>query len=170
MPFQARIRVIVDALFSKAAADLTQAVSSMPLELLYDMTDGTGVNQARNIFSDTRTLASGAVEQLDLNQASTGLINVFGNSVLFTKLRLILIAAAASNTVNLSVGPAATNGFLGPWNAAADRTKVGPNGVLFLYAPDVNGWTVTAGTGDLIEVVNAAGASSTYSIVLIGSP
>jgi hypothetical protein len=164
MPFQAKLRVQLDTVFS-SVLDLATSYSNLPLDLVYELTDGTLANQANNIWSDTRTVGISATDTLDLSGV---LANAFGALVSFTKVRAILIAASPSNTVILNAGPAAANGFLGPWNAAVDRTKIVPGGVLLLYAPNTAGWAVTPGTADQMVVVNGAGNTSTYSIVIIG--
>jgi hypothetical protein len=38
-----------------------------------------------------------------------------------------------------------------------------------MEAPTVAGWAVTAGTGDLFPVTNAAGAAGSYNICLAGA-
>ena len=87
----------------------------------------------------------------------------------FVSIKAIVISALAANTNNVEVKPATTNGFLGPFNAAADQLTIPPGGHIALYAP-VSGWTVTAGTGDLLTITNsAAGTSVTYDIIIIGT-
>lgn len=131
------------------------------------LADGSGANQANKLFADSRTVAASATDSLDLNGA---LNDALGQSLALTRVAAIMIKAAAGNGGDLLVGPAAVNGFLGPWNAAADRNKVKPGGILLLVAPTAAGFPVVAGTGDLLNVVNSnAGASGSYDIVIVGS-
>lgn len=130
------------------------------------MASGTGASQADLVFADTRTLGASATEDLDL--AGT-LVDALGDTLTFVKVKAIYISASADNTNNVEVTPAAANGFLGPFNAAADQVDIPPGGSLHLTAP-VSGWTVTAGTGDLITVTNsAAGTGVTYDVIIVGT-
>ncbi len=138
-----------------------------PVELLKSISlgDGTGANQADRLFTDRRTLAASASENLDL--AGT-LADAFGATLTFAKLKAIVIVADAANTNNVNVSREATNGvplFL----AAGDGIPVLPGGMFVWVAPGA-GVDVTAGTGDLIAVANSgAGTSVTYDVYLLGT-
>jgi hypothetical protein len=127
---------------------------------------GTGSSQADLVFADTRTLTASATEDLDL--AGT-LIDALGDTLTFVKVKAIYIKAADANTNNVEITPASSNGFLGPFNAAADQVDLPPGGSLNVTAP-VSGWTVTAGTGDLITITNSSsGTGVTYDVIIIGT-
>lgn len=138
-----------------------------PLDVLQEISlgDGTAANQANRLFSDRRTLAASATENLDLAGVLT---DAFGASLTFVKVKAILITASAANTNNVNVSREATNGvpvFL----AAGDGVPVLPGGVFLWVAPGA-GVTVTPGTGDLLTVANsAAGTSVTYDVVILGT-
>jgi hypothetical protein len=129
------------------------------------LTDGSGSGQASKVYSATRTVAASANDDLDL---AGGLTDPFGVSLTFATVKAIVIRSDQANTTNLTVSPAATNGFLGPFGAAAHTAQLRPGGALVFAAPQT-GWTVTASTGDLLRIANAAGASATYSIEIIGT-
>lgn len=129
-------------------------------------TDGTGANQAKEIFTDTRTLTASATENLDLAGV---LADVFGNVLTFTKIKAMIITAAAANTNDVVVGGHATAAFASWVNDATDKIKVKPGGMFMITAPDANGLAVTATTADMLTVTNGgAGTSVTYTIVLLG--
>jgi hypothetical protein len=133
---------------------------------LLNLANGTGDNQADKIFSDTRTLAASANEDLDLAGV---LSDPLGAALTFAKVKAILVKASTGNTNNVVVGGQATNGFLGPFGALAHTVAVPPGGALLLAAPKA-GWAVTAGTVDLLKVANSAGGTSvTYDIVILGT-
>lgn len=141
---------------------------SFPLDYknLFNLPSGTAASQADLIFSDTRTLGASATEDLDL---AGSLVDPLGATLAFVTVKAIIVKAAAGNTNNVAVKPAAANGFIGPFNAAADTLIVPPSGVVVLVAP-VSGWAVTAGTGDLITVTNSgAGTGVTYDVVIVGT-
>ena len=129
------------------------------------LTNGTGANQANACFTDTRTLTASSSENLDL---AGSLVDAFGSTLTFTKIKSVMITAAATNTNDVLVGGHATAAvtFFGD---VTDVVKVKPGGCLLLTAPDANGFAVTAITADMLKVANSAGGTSvTYTIVLIG--
>lgn len=130
------------------------------------LANGTGNNQINTVFSDRRTLAASANEDLDLS--GTALQDTFGANLALTKVKAILIKAAATNTNNVVVKPGASNGFTGPFGAATHTQSIPPGGVWMVSAP-LAGWTVTAATADLLNVANSSsGTSVTYEIAIVG--
>src|SRR5260221_10505531 len=89
----------------------------------YSFTDGTGANQAKFIFTDTRTLTASSSENLDFNGVLT---DIYGNSITMTKLRALIIVAAAANVNDVVVGGAASNQLLTLFGAATERVNVKP--------------------------------------------
>ena len=143
------------------------ATASVPLNLLADvvLANGTGSGQADKIWWDTRTVGASATDSLDL---AGSLTDPLGAAFTPAKLKAIVVKAYSANTNNVVVTRPAANGV--PWaSAAGDAVPVGPGGVFDLAFPGA-GITVTAGTGDLIDIVNSAGGTAvTYDIVLIGT-
>ena len=167
MPLKADVSVKVACALSKALTDFSPE-QVRTVEKAIQLLDGSGDLQATQLYTAKRTLAASANESLDLN--GTALENLFGDAVALTKVKALLIIADSANVNDVVFGPAAANGFVTPFNAAADRIKVKPNGFALLVAPDANGYAVTAGTGDLLYVANSgAGSSVTYTIVVIGA-
>lgn len=130
-----------------------------------ELLSGTGVNQVDKIFADQRSLASGATEDLDL--VGTALTDPFGVTVSFTKVKGVFLAASANNTTNLTIGNG-TNPFVGPFGAGTHSLQLQPGGMIWLFAPHT-GWTPTATTADILKVANAAGATATYNVTIIGT-
>ena len=148
-----------------SALDLGTA--EMPFNAAYAkvFTDGIGVNQVDRIFTDRRTIAASATDSLDLSGALT---NAFG-TVTFARIKGVLVMASAANTNNVNVVRPSSNGvplFL----AAGDGMPVHPGGKFEWVSPTAAGVAVTAGTGDLLDLVNSgAGTSVTYDIIVIGA-
>jgi len=167
MPTLNSAKVGACAAFSLSTpVDIGEATHEANWSPSYGFTDGAGANQAKSVFADERTLAASANESLDL---AGGLTDVFGNSITFTKIKAIIIQAAAANSNDVLVGGAASNGFTSFVGAADDTIKVKPGGMFMIVAPDANGLAVTAGTGDLLKIANSAGGSGvTYKIIIIG--
>lgn len=128
--------------------------------------NGTGANQADRMFTDQRTIAASGTDTLDL--AGT-LLDIYGDVLTFAKLKLIMVYAATANINNTVVTRPASNG-VPIFSAAGDACPVKPGGMFLWVAPDAGGITVTAATGDLIDIVNSAGGTSVlYDVVLIGA-
>lgn len=166
MPFSGNINVNVTGQLT-TNLDLEGVVSTLNRKMLLALADGGGANQAANVFSDTRVLAASASESLDLAGA---LVNALGQTITFTKIKAVMVFAAAGNTNDVVVGGASSNGFITPFGAAAHTVRVKPGGCLILTAPDANGYAVTAATGDLLQIANgSSGTPVTYDVILIGA-
>lgn len=138
------------------------------VSIAQQFTDGVGQDQAQRIWTDLRTIAPSGTDDIDLSgvllDPTTGL------AITLTKVKAIIVKAAAANVNDVQVGAAAANQFLGPFGSATDKIKVKPGGTLVLIAPDANGYAVVAATGDLLRFTNgAAGTSVDYTLYLIGS-
>jgi hypothetical protein len=129
------------------------------------LTSGTGAGQADLIFSDTRTVAASGTDALDLAGSLTGL---YGTTITIVKLKFVLVFAASGNTNNVRINRPASNGvplFL----AASDGIDILPGGA-FLWCGPGAGVTVTASTGDLLNIDNSSsGTSVTYDVILGGT-
>jgi hypothetical protein len=158
---------------SYVSAELTKALDLVTLNAplakkdTTDMATGTASGLADKIFSDTRTLAASDTENLDLAGVLT---DAFGDLLTFVKVKVIKVFAAVANTNNviLTIGNGGENQFIGPVDVEVN-ISIPPGGQLLLTAPAA-GWTVTAGTGDIIVVTNGgAGTSVQYDVVIIGT-
>lgn len=141
-----------------------QSARNTPADL--ELSSGTGASQCDLEYRAQRTLAVSANEDLDLAGA---LADAFGSTLTFVKVRGIYIKAAAGNTNSVIIKPASSNGFTGPFGAATHTITLPKGGIFIATAPDA-GWTVTAGTGDKINIANSAGSTTvTYDIHVIGA-
>jgi hypothetical protein len=145
-----------------SALDLRTLVDELATAYSDAFTDGTGASQANRLFADTRTLADGADESLDL---AGGLTDAFGTTITLAKLKaLVIINPSATQT--LTVGNAADPILL--FGTAAHTVNIPPGGKLMMDWPGT-GWTVTGGSADKLKIVNSAGAAVDYTIWLIGA-
>ncbi len=166
MTLSASLAAVLNAAYSQAL-DVGAVQYPLAYGPNYVFTDGSGANQANKLFTDTRTIAASGTDSLDLNGV---LLDAFGATLNFTKIRAIIVAADAGNTNDVVVGGAASNGFVSWVGAATDKVKVKPGGLFMMVAPDVNGLAVTAATADILQVANGgAGSSVNYTITVIGS-
>lgn len=163
MPLSTRLEVKVAAELS-LATDLANAAAPVNLAKSMVLASGTGADQADKVFADRRTVAAGATDTIDLAGALT---DPLGAVVSFAKVKAIVISNR-STTQTLTVTRPVNGAPI--FAAAGDAVAVPPGGVLALAAPGAAGLaTVTAGTGDLLDVVNSAGASADYDVVVIGT-
>jgi hypothetical protein len=132
----------------------------------FTFSSGTGSGAADLVWTSQRTLAASANEDLDLRGSLT---DAFGTTLTMVKLKGVYIKAASGNTNDVQLKRAAANAIPGILTGATDSIIVGP-GDLFVLTNNKSGWTVTAGTGDKINVANSgAGTSVTYDITVIGT-
>ena len=160
---RANIGVSIDATLT-GTGDLGTPKQRVTVAETLSLLAGTAaVNKANIMFSDTRTLAASANENLDLAGVLT---DAFGGTIAAAEVVVIFVRAAAGNTNSVHVSRPASNGFAGPFLAASDGIAIKP-GEWQLFASQ-SGWAVTAATGDLINVANSgAGTSVTYDVVII---
>jgi hypothetical protein len=149
------------------ALDLATAITQLNLVRGQGLDSGTGANQADRIFHDNDTIAPSGTKDWDLAGV---LLDPYGATITFARIKGIVIAAAAANINNLIVGNAAANGFLNWVGAATHVVNVRPGGIFALFAPDATAYAVTAATADILRITNSgAGTSVVYDIVLIGA-
>lgn len=157
------LNVVADLIDSLDVGEVKYPVS---YGVSYQLTDGTGANQAKRIWTDTRTLTASSTENLDLAGV---LADAFGNVLTFTKIKALIVKAASANTNDVVIGNHATAAFFPMFGAATHTALVKPGGTVAFIAPDANGLAVTATTADMLTMTNSAGGTSvTYTIIIIG--
>jgi hypothetical protein len=149
-----------------AGLDLGTATFPIGYAKRWALTSGVGANQSDIEFTDQRTVASGATDDLDLT--GTALKDAYGTNIALVKVKAVLIEAAAANTTNLTVGNA-TAPFVGWFGAGTHTIVLKPGDFFMIASPGLAGWGVTATTADILRVTNAAGASANYTIIVIGT-
>jgi hypothetical protein len=146
--------------------DLQSVSAPLNYSKTWTFTSGAGANKVQQIWTDSRTLTASTSEELDLAGV---LKNYAGETVTFTKIKLIYIVANSANASTLTVGGAASNTFINWVSDSSDSIVIRPDGAVLLMAPDATGYGVTASTGDLLKILNNSGsASATYSIMILG--
>lgn len=125
---------------------------------------GVGLNQLDRLFVDQRTVSGSGTDALDFNGG--GLLDILKNAWAPARLKLLIVKNLGPNDIQI-VRPA-SNGiplFL----AASDGVQVPVGGMVMLLWPSAAGIVVTAGTGDLLNIVNTAGGSIDYVIIAGGA-
>lgn len=147
------------------ADDLSVLRKEINIAPLLALVNGTGLGKADLVFTDTRPLAASASESLDL---AGSLTDSFGATLTFVKVKGLYVRASAGNTNDVVMGGAASNAFATMFGDPTDKVVLKPGGFILLAA-DV-GYTVAAGTGDLLKIANSGGTTGVnYDIAIIGA-
>lgn len=163
--FNGTVKVIVDALLE---GDLDLGTGRHKIDSSYStvLANGTAANQASQMWSDTRTITASANDDLDLAGVLT---NAFGSTITFTSVKAIVVRAATANTNDVIIGGSATNPFETFLGGTNPSVTVVPGGSFSITSPEATGFVVTAATGDILRLTNAAGGTSVvYDIIIIG--
>lgn len=128
------------------------------------LADGAGAGQANKVFIGSFTLLTAAANSHDL---AGSLTDAFNTVLTFTGIKALAIISADANTTTLTIGNGLTP-FIGPFGAAAHTIDLKPGGIFLITEPGANGYSVTAATADILKITNSAGASATYTLVIIG--
>jgi hypothetical protein len=162
-------QVNVQVVASEALAlDIESVTGAINFSKSKSFTNGTGAGKAQVVFSDIGSLAGSASVSLDLAGA---LLDAFGKTITFTKIKAILVYAdPANNAANpVVVSRPTANGL--PLLGTANVTVAGlePGGLFLYMSPGANGIAVTAGTADILTITNGAGTNTvSYQIIIIG--
>jgi hypothetical protein len=151
-----------------SALDLTTASAPLAISQQWSLGSGTGAGAADKVWSDRRTLAASATEDLDLAGVLT---DAFGATVTLARVKGLFIRASAANSNNVVVGAADTNAWATLLNSTGTLTFRPGAAMLFTASTaDATTYAVTAATGDLLKVANSgAGSTVTYDIAIIGA-
>ncbi len=132
-----------------SSADLSVNTATTNYLKTYSIANGTGADMANNTWSDTRTISASSSDSLDLSGV---LVNAFGTTLAFTKIKGFIIYAYAANTNNVLVGGDA-NGLAGWVGNVNDIVVVRPGGCLAIMANVATAYAVTASTGDILKIL-----------------
>lgn len=166
------LRIALDVLAEiGVTGDLVTPSGIVPVRLNPAATvlkNGVGTSQVDKIFQDTRQIAASTTDTLDL--AGGSLSDPLGGALTLVKLKALVVIARSTNNIanNVVVTRPAANGV--PFfSAAGDAVPLHPGSMLALTWPGA-GITVTAATGDLIDITNSAGTNAVdYDIVIAGT-
>jgi len=154
----------------EAKATITANMSSL--------SNGTGNAQADEIYFKADTLASSADVDLDL---AGSLDDAYGNTITFASVKVICVQNTSDQgesptTATIHVGGGdggdGTNAF-DTWISASgadgsEKIILEPGGIFLLGSPNTP-YAVTAGTGDILRIINTDGSyAATYEVMIIG--
>lgn len=164
MALTSEIRISATAT-QTASADLGTPTFYAELAKTFQWASGVTANSADLLFSDERTLAASATEDLDLAGVLT---NAFGATVTMAEVVGIIVLADAANTNDVVLGAALAAVPL--FGGTSGTHAVKPGGIFVAVAPNAAGLlTVGAGATDVLKVANSSsGTAVTYKIMVFG--
>lgn len=143
---------------------LQEVAAPLALVKTIPFANGTGLNQADKVYSQQYSIGTGATQSIDV---AGSLTDSMGVAFTPAKIKAIYIGSASTNTTNLTVfGDAAHVPFLG---TVATSLTLRPGGAFLLVDPGTTAYAVTAATGDIIKIVNAAGATAVVDLIVIAA-
>jgi hypothetical protein len=165
MALTSRVSVDLSAVLT-GTADFGAPSSRVSFAQQLDLSSGTGAGRADKIWTDQRTLAASATEDLDL---AGSLTDVFGATITLATVKVLYVKAAAANTNDVVIGGASAT----QWSDLLGTTgtvTLKPGTIFLVACTAADPWTVTGGSADLLKVANsAAGSSVTYDIAVLGA-
>lgn len=163
--FSGNIKLSLAGTFS-GDNDLSTLSQAINYSKSYNLTNGTGADQANMIWMDQRTITASSTDDLDL---AGSLTNAFGTTITFTSIKGIIVYAATANTNDVLIGGDGSAAFINWVSNSSDIVVVKPGGLFALVNPQANGYAVTATTGDILQIANSSsGTSVVYDIILLG--
>jgi len=128
---------------------------------------GTLATAMSLLYVQSTNITAGATNVYDL---AGGLVDSFGKTLTFAKVKMLMLAPSNSMAVAQSVLiiPAAANGFATWQSGTTSAVRVFSGGAVGLFAPCTNAYTVAAGTGDLLWIVNESTNAASYRLYIGG--
>jgi len=164
MALVSRVGINISAQLT-GAAGLVADLGALSEIFNTDLLSGVAANQADVLYSTQATILTAATLSIDLKGG--GLFDPFGVAINPVKLKALYIKSAVGNTTILTLlGTANAVPILG---TVATTMALLPGGVFLYTAPPLAGVAITAGTGDIIQIVNAAGASAVVNVIILGT-
>lgn len=145
--------------------DLSSPADRLALAVELAFTDGSGAGQANRLWHDRRTVAQSTNDDIDLAGV---LADVYGTTITLARVKALIIQHV-SGTNPLTIGVSPTNPWISWVAASGDGVVLRPSGLLVLATNEATGYTVTAGSADVLRVANGAGTSVDYKITVVGA-
>ena len=157
MAFTSQNQIWLNSTFSAidGIGTATQSVGQVYQALL---SEGTGSNQADVQYADRMTITGGGNIDFDL----TNRADAFGNDLGIATVVEVFIASADANTTDLTIGGSSAD-FPG-----VPAQTIAPSGWAYYSNRDAGLGSVTNNTTDTIRISNAAGATATVDVYILG--
>lgn len=121
--------------------------------------NGTGANQANNVFTDDFAIAGAGSQTYDL---AGSLVNALGQVLTFSAIKAIIIKNTGATPITYGGGSNPLAAFMG---AGTHTITVPAGGLVVLIDPTAAGQSVTGSTGDILRL---AGTDAAGTIIIFG--
>lgn len=134
---------------------------------------GTGVDSGNQILTTAVSIAASGTNSFDLSGALTNIAGDSSATLSAVKAIMVELLTSAQDSTNgtacssITIGADATNPWLAPFDAGTGTYTIKSGGRWFHEDPTAAGLAVTAGTGDILQIVNNDGAVAAYVRITI---
>ena len=143
-------------------AGLSSVVESINNVVKRVIAYGTGNNQANKVYTlKDQSIAASGVLDVDLSGA---LVDAYGVACVFTKVKALQVVNKSAIAV-ITIGNDAAS-FVGPFGDKTHTITLQP-GESIMLTNILVGWTVTAGTADILQITNDDGAEIALVDVMV---
>jgi hypothetical protein len=150
---------------------LEQVTANPSLSIASVLTNGTGVNQADQIFADQRTLNPSTNENINVATFS-GSLDAVGGTLSLARIKMLLVQNLnGTEANNLTIGGAGAGAWTPLTNGSSSLKVSIPGGGSFeVIAPGATGWAVGSSSGSLLNVANVSSTGTTqYNLIVVGA-
>lgn len=161
------VGITVDLVGTKPIVSGVTASTKVQKSFLWSVNNGTGAGQADRLFVAERSVATAATDALDF---SGSLLDMYGDPFVLARLKAFIIFNRPTNTTNLTVQRPSTATGVPMFAAVSDALAPITPGYGMLYmVGSAAGIVVTPATGDIVEIVNSAGGTAVYDLIVLGT-
>lgn len=150
---------------NKKALDLDTVLDTLNINTGISWAFGTGANQANCLWHDTRTLADGGTETIDLYASGTE-VDAFGGALTMAALKLLYIKNNSDDATLKVLGTAVT--AIPILSDPSDIIEIGPGGFLLWALPTAAGLDITTNKNLKIEHDGTGSDTMDVDIVAMG--
>lgn len=125
--------------------------------------NGNGTSQFNKAYSDITTLSAASATSYDL---AAGVTDAQGAAITMSKLGFILAENRSSNAGDIIRIGGNTNA-VPVFGGATQYLNLGAGGFALVVNP-IDGWTVTAGTGDILDVTRTTTSTFDHALIVAG--
>lgn len=145
--------------------ELSRLVDYLNLNRGKTFSEGEGADQVDMVFHDTRPLADGANETINLHDGT--LTNKVGISITMDKLKMLYIKNNSADA-DLIIGAAGVNAIALFGTPATETLNLPPKGEFVFLCPDANGVDISVNADLKLEHDGTGSDPLNYDIVAYG--
>lgn len=156
---------VIANIINEKALDLSTLKDAIAISELINWSWGTGANQINALFHDSRSLADGANETLDL-YASGALLDPFGDALTLEALKFLYIKNTSDDASLLILGGVTLD--IGICSDTSDIIIIKPSGSFLWMDPSAAGLDLTTNKNLKLEHDGTGSSALVYDILAMG--